>query len=128
MPLKDDDKRREYHRTYMQTWYVDNQDTHKARVKASRDKRLAERLAKLNALKSVPCMDCGNCYDSECMDFDHRPGVTKVRDVAVMARNSPWDQVLLEIEKCDVVCANCHRLRTKHRRSGLEEFGTSPGS
>ena len=128
MPFKDDEKRREYHRNYMQGWYEANQEAHKARVKTSRDKRLAERMEKLNSLKSVPCMDCGGRFDPVCMDFDHRTGEAKLGDVAVMVRNRPWETVVLEIAKCDVVCANCHRLRTKHRRSGLEEFGTSPGS
>jgi hypothetical protein len=112
----------------MQDWYAVNRELHKGRVKASRNKRLAERMAKLNALKSVPCMDCGGCFDPVCMDFDHRTGETKIGDVAVLVRSSPWETVILEIAKCDVVCTNCHRLRTKHRRSGLEEFGTSPGS
>ena len=128
MPLKDIEKRRDYHRTYMTDWYAANQDAHKARVKASRDKRLAGRMEKLNALKSVPCMDCRQRFDPVCMDFDHRPGEAKIGDVAVMVRNGSWDRLVLEIAKCDVVCANCHRLRTKNRRSGLEEFGTSPGS
>lgn len=33
-------------------------------------------------------------------------------------RERPWIDVLAEIEKCDVVCANCHRRRT-NRRGGF---------
>jgi hypothetical protein len=92
MPLKDDDKRREYHRTCMQGWYASNQDVHKARVKASRDKRLAKRMERLNFLKSAPCMDCGGCFDPECMDFDHRPGEVKLGDVAMWPSWSMGDR------------------------------------
>ena len=65
------------------------------------------------ALKSRPCADCGRSFDPVCMDFDHRPGTTKV---AVVSRLLNDEQKLLaEIEKCDLICACCHRLRTKSR-------------
>jgi len=50
------------------------------------------------------------------MDFDHRPGSKKVNAIACMAGRVSWDQTLAEIEKCDLVCSNCHRIRTKQRR------------
>jgi hypothetical protein len=47
------------------------------------------------------------------MDFDHRDPHTKVADVSTLVKTYvPWDQVLAEIAKCDLVCVNCHRLRT----------------
>lgn len=48
------------------------------------------------------------------MDFDHRPGTEKVRNVAAM-RGCSLKRLLEEIKKCDLVCANCHRLRTFQR-------------
>lgn len=74
----------------------------------------AERRAKMDAAKSVPCMDCNQKFDPICMDFDHRPGEEKLFDVGKM-RDMPWGTVAAEMAKCDVVCANCHRLRTKRR-------------
>lgn len=64
--------------------------------------------------KLRPCADCGIQYPYYVMDFDHRDGATKaftLSDVSRATRKS----LLREIEKCDVVCANCHRERT-HRR------------
>jgi hypothetical protein len=48
------------------------------------------------------------------MDFDHRDGATKLFELNAVARKTVKD-ILSEIAKCDVVCANCHRKRT-HRR------------
>lgn len=68
--------------------------------------------ALVDAAKSIPCAECGLTFDPICMDFDHRPGEVKVRNVSQMR---DIEQIKLEIAKCDVVCANCHRLRTKQR-------------
>lgn len=74
----------------------------------------------INSFKEKPCMDCGGIYDTECMDFDHREGETKAFNVGT-ARNLSKRRVMEEIAKCDLVCANCHRLRTKTRREAAEK-------
>lgn len=69
----------------------------------------------LNALKDVPCFDCGIKYPPCAMDFDHRNpsekkfsiGNSHMANIATLKR---------EIEKCDIVCANCHRVRTAKQR------------
>lgn len=72
--------------------------------------------ALLNQLKSAPCADCGNTYDPVCMDFDHREPGTKRGAVSSLFRLGA-KAVLAEIAKCDVVCSNCHRLRTYRKRN-----------
>ena len=74
-------------------------------------------LARLEAIKVAnPCPDCRRRYPPECMDFDHRPGVTKVEGVGHMvACRWSWAAIEAEVAKCDIVCANCHRIRTKSR-------------
>lgn len=67
------------------------------------------------AAKNRPCADCGREYPSYVMDFDHVRG-DKEHNVGDMAnRGATVRRVLQEIEKCDVVCANCHRIRTHTR-------------
>jgi len=61
-----------------------------------------------------PCADCGNFYHYCQMDFDHLGD--KVRNVSLMASRYGRQQLLAEIAKCDLVCSNCHRLRTFRRR------------
>ena len=66
----------------------------------------------LNKIKNVPCMDCGIQYPPYVMDLDHRDPEQKIDNVGRFISSGSWDKLIQEIEKCDVVCANCHRERT----------------
>ena len=79
--------------------------------------RVAEKTAYIQRIKlERGCADCGlKIPHPEVYDFDHRPGVHKVAKVAQM-RLGNMAALVAEIEKCDVVCANCHRIRTASRR------------
>jgi hypothetical protein len=61
------------------------------------------------------CADCGYNEHHAALDFDHRPGTRKVRDIK-SGQQLGWDALQDEVAKCDVVCANCHRIRTFRRR------------
>lgn len=63
-------------------------------------------------LKNNPCMDCGGRFHPVCMDFDHRDPIIKTRNIASMVGRCSLDTIKTEIAKCDLVCSNCHRLRT----------------
>lgn len=103
-------------RAQQRDWYRRNKAAHYKLVKANHRKRLARIRAMVNAIKTQPCADCGHTFDPVCMDFDHRPGEIKVADIARLSARGGSEAVLLaEIAKCDVVCACCHRLRTKRR-------------
>lgn len=65
--------------------------------------------------KSVPCMDCKVQYEPWVMQFDHRPDEEKVANIGKLINNGSWKKLLDEIAKCDVVCANCHAMRTASR-------------
>jgi hypothetical protein len=58
------------------------------------------------------CMDCGGKFPYYVLDFDHRDPNEKLRSPASLAKNGSWEVMLRELDKCDVVCANCHRVRT----------------
>jgi len=66
-------------------------------------------------LKAKPCEDCGRSFPPECMDFDHVRG-KKHAGVAHMKRYA-LPRLLEEILKCDLVCACCHRIRTRRRQN-----------
>jgi hypothetical protein len=61
-------------------------------------------------------MDCGGTFPPECMDFDHRPGEKKLFGIGQGLRRK-LEALLAEIAKCDLVCANCHRIRTHRLRA-----------
>jgi hypothetical protein len=50
------------------------------------------------------------------MDFDHRDRTTKTAAVTRMVGRAGFERILAEVDKCDIVCANCHRARTHRRR------------
>jgi len=65
----------------------------------------------VNKAKDKPCMDCGVKYPYYVMDFDHKENKCFGISEAVN-KNISLTKIKLEIEKCDLVCANCHRIRT----------------
>lgn len=75
-----------------------------------------EKYRLINEIKNNPCMDCGNSFPPECMDFDHVEG-KKTASIGRLIMNVSWQEILDEIAKCELVCANCHRIRTKARGS-----------
>jgi len=58
------------------------------------------------------CVDCGEKYPHFMLDFDHLPGQEKIGNVSDVLANYSWDRAMKELEKCEVVCSNCHKLRT----------------
>lgn len=78
------------------------------------------KLALVEEMKARPCADCGRTFPKVCMDFDHVRGEKKYT-IGTAYRWLPMEKLKAEIEKCDVVCACCHRIRTEsrpHQRPG----------
>jgi ferredoxin len=120
MPRKDPDARREYNREYQRRWYKENRELHMQRVlKVNRRRR---ELGKdfVDDLKCVPCADCGVKYPPYVMDFDHVRGEKQLNLSRLRNSRLAWAKLVAEIEKCEVVCANCHRMRTRLRSEGGE--------
>lgn len=87
----------------------------KARMTGS-NSRTRKRAFIREYLNIHPCVDCGNS-DIRVLEFDHVRG-TKIMHVALMVgRNMKLDVIISEIAKCDVRCANCHRIVTQERRN-----------
>jgi hypothetical protein len=62
-------------------------------------------------LQSHPCVDCGET-DPLVLTFDHRELAAKVDTIGRLLSRRGWTTFLAEVAKCDVRCANCHRMRT----------------
>lgn len=100
---------------YNREWYKKNSSKHKADVRRNAERYKERFVAIVTEYKSKGCADCGKVYPPYVMDFDHLEDTEKVANVASMAGWS-LEKVEAEIAKCEVVCANCHRIRTHKRR------------
>lgn len=96
--------------------YQENKAAYKARAKEAREKAVAfVRTAK----EGKPCSDCKNTYHPYVMDFDHLHD--KLKSIAFMAHQGVSIATLTkEMAKCELVCANCHRMRTLTRPLGAK--------
>ena len=67
-------------------------------------------------LRTHPCVDCGEA-DLVVLELDHLPEFEKKFEVsrAVGSSTRSWNSISSGIEKCEVVCANCHRRRGARR-------------
>ena len=63
----------------------------------------------------TPCVDCGINYPYYVMDFDHVRG-QKHANVMELVSTLSKKKIDEEIAKCEIVCSNCHRIRTHMRK------------
>jgi hypothetical protein len=95
---------------YRRKYYLTNKKEIRRRVDDWRD----QRRQLLDQLRDRPCMDCGGKFPGVVMEFDHRDSSTKVGEISTLIYYK-LEVLMAEIEKCDHVCANCHRIRTWKR-------------
>jgi len=102
--------RSEYNRVHYQK--------NKSKYKSSASKHKKKKREFIRGFKKKPCADCGIEYPYYVMQFDH------LGDKDFMIGSQGWsrsyEDIQGEINKCDVVCANCHAQRTHERCSGTE--------
>lgn len=104
--------------SYTKSHYQRNKKSYAIKARRNSRKREHEVRMLIRSQKSKPCMDCGVSYPHYVMDFDHLEKGSKKFMLSVAVRDSfKWSNqdVLNEIAKCDLVCANCHRIRTWRR-------------
>ncbi len=98
-------------------YYHQNRNRQLTLAKKRRKKYIEERKELLTKIKNKPCFDCAKIYPPWVMDFDHRDGKTKIGSVSSLTFRKllNFAKIKEEIEKCDLICANCHRDRTYKR-------------
>ena len=75
-----------------------------------KERQRGTKLRVLEYLREHPCVDCGE-DDPVVLEFDHVRG-DKEGNIGCLINDWSWERLRIEIEKCDVRCANCHRRRT----------------
>lgn len=107
MPYKDKADR--------QRWVEEHRPQVRAVIRRRWQEKIARNQAIADAAKDRPCADCGETFPLVAMDFDHIAG-EKIKNVSRLVRDGCGvDKLLAEIAKCEVVCSNCHRVRTFER-------------
>lgn len=114
MPHKDPERAKEYHSKYMrEVWYPKNKKKHISYVR--RNKQRVTTFIE-GYKKGHSCVDCGfsGADFPYVLDFDHlNAGTSKKFNIGNWSRSVlSIEAIQMEIEKCELVCANCHRIRT----------------
>lgn len=114
---------KECNKLYQKNHYLQNKKTYREKDKQHVKNRYQNFLV---FMQDKSCMDCGH-KDPRVLEFDHRDPATKKANVAVLVRSNSWESVSLEMEKCDIVCCNCHRIRTLTRMKSKKMALSSNG-
>ena|ERR1039458_870355 len=98
---------------YSKKYYNENTDKHKKVIIERHNKIIKEnRVLLYNYYKVNPCVDCGE-DNPIVLELDHKNSDNKTMIISKMISGGYcWDRIKNEIGKCDVRCANCHRIRT----------------
>lgn len=116
MPWKNVEKRREAVRKH---YYANRQKY----IEKAYNKRRELRNWVYDLKENTPCTDCKLSYPYYVMDFDHIED--KIINISKVVNSGSKTKTIKEIEKCEVVCANCHRERTFRRNPSKIRYTNS---
>jgi hypothetical protein len=104
---------KKYRQTYYKAHYARYRENYLKRAKHRRQTiKSALRKKMLEYLSNKYCEICG-FDDIRTLDFDHiDPSVKNFSISRGMSDCLSWDDILKEIKKCRILCANCHKIRT----------------
>ena len=121
MPFKDKARVRAKDRAYYLA-HKKNDPACKARRKAELISRIILKKEYVDRIKlDRGCADCGYRLHPAALQFDHLPGTGKLLNLSTLRASFSGNlkDIDAEIAKCEVVCANCHAIRTANRRNKL---------
>ena len=83
----------------------------KARSKRKQRAKKRDKLAQIKLDKG--CSLCGYKEHPAALDFDHINPEDKSHLISLMvSQDKPWAVIEAEVDKCRVLCANCHRIHS----------------
>ena len=62
------------------------------------------------------CQDCGGKFPEAVYDFHHLDPTEKEAGIAALTSDKGWGKILEELDKCVLLCANCHRIRHREEQ------------
>jgi len=112
---------RERMRELRKKWYENNKDSERDKAKVRQKKRRDDFNEWYYDYKSkLSCIRCGFSHPA-ALDFHHRDRGDKEFDPSRMRDSTNKKKFLLEIEKCDVLCANCHRIHHYNENNNIPQ-------
>ncbi len=100
MAFASEEKKREYHRQY----YLDNKSKILAQSKKDKNKK---RKWFEEFKSSLKCLKCGEDHPA-CLEFHHKDSSQKEFSISSY-QGRGRDRLRAEIEKCEMLCSNCHK-------------------
>lgn len=93
---------------YRREHYKKNSAAYKIRARVRNTNTRAINVAKMKALKDT--LKCNRCAENHpsCLQFHHRDPSIKEYAVSQMIGSYTWEAIEKEMEKCEVLCSNCH--------------------
>lgn len=121
MPRKDPEAHKEYNRQWrkanpnaLKEYYQTNKERFREHNKKNRAKA-SQYIQEIKQGKS--CSRCGWKEHPCALDFHHTDPTTKYKEIACMVRTHSIKRIQEEIDKCILVCANCHRILHHEQRN-----------
>lgn len=96
--------------------YAKNTDYYVGKAKERKAMQREVLRGVIDNARDRPCSDCENTFPVVVMQFDHVRGEKDFNVSEAPYAGYSVERVRAEIAKCDVVCANCHAVRTDRRR------------
>lgn len=102
----------------IKAFYKANCEKIKVEVKL-RKKSIVDKIQSqvIDYLKNKCCLHCGES-DIRCLEFNHIDPSQKERNISnLITQTNSWKRIVKEIEKCEILCANCHRKVTHQQQN-----------
>lgn len=66
--------------------------------------------------------DCGNS-DRRVLEFHHSKERRANRMTVAALFSGSWSRLQKELDKCELLCANCHKIKTLQQEKHIREIG-----
>ena len=92
--------------------YQEHKEEYKSRANKRRIRLTSEN--RINLINFLKGKKCNRCPENRlpCLEFHHKDRDNKRENVSRMMNTYPWSTILEEIDKCEILCANCHKIVT----------------
>jgi hypothetical protein len=121
MPYKDPETRKIKNREYGKKYYENNKRVVQDAVNALRRKNRAKWLEYKSTLV---CSRCGASHPA-IIDFHHPTRDGSKKDVNRLVMDNCFAQAYEEVKRCEVLCANCHRIEHFNEHQAIRAYNRS---